>query len=173
MPKKRNKVWTVIFSALPGAGHMFMGFMKRGVSMMSLFFLIIFLSSWLGIGPLLYLLPVLWFYSFFECINLICDDDEEFAAVKDRYLFRMNSFTGLHEQLSKRAGLYIGVILLFFGLYLVASRLLLQFRYALSPQAARCLDSIFAVFPQAFVGVIIILIGIRLIRGKKEELEKP
>lgn len=172
MPKKRSKVWTVIFSLLPGAGHMFMGFMKRGLSLMSLFFLIIFLSSWLGIGPLLYILPVLWFYSFFECLNLTCADDEEFAKTEDQYLFHLESFSGMNERLSKRAGFYSGIILLFFGLYLISSRLLSQFRFGLLPQVAEYFDGILSVFPQVFVGIIIILIGIRLIRGKKEELEQ-
>lgn len=172
MPKKRNKVWTVLFSALPGAGHMFMGFMKRGLSLMSLFFLIIFLSSWLGIGPLLYILPVLWFYSFFECLNLTCTSDEEFAKTEDQYLFHLENFSGMNERLSKRAGFYFGIILLFFGLYLIADRLLSQFQFALLPQVAEYLGGILSVFPQMFVGVVIILFGIRLIRGKKEELEQ-
>lgn len=49
---------------LPGAGHMYMGFMNMGVSFMSVFFFVIFLSTWLDIGPLLFILPLIWFYSF-------------------------------------------------------------------------------------------------------------
>ncbi|QAT50512.1 hypothetical protein EQM14_12475 [Caproiciproducens sp. NJN-50] len=172
MPKKRSKVWTVLFSLLPGAGHMFMGFMKRGLSLMSLFFFIIFLSSWLGIGPLLYIIPVLWFYSFFECINLTCADDQEFARMEDRYLFHLDSLTGLSEHFSTRTGFYAGILLLFFGLYLIAAKLLSQFRFGLLPQAVRYFEGILSVFPQVLVGVVIILIGIRLIKGKREELER-
>ena len=37
MIKKKNAILTFIFSLVPGAGEMFMGFMKQGVSLMSMF----------------------------------------------------------------------------------------------------------------------------------------
>ncbi len=43
MLKQRSRGATVFCALLPGAGHMYMGFMKRGVSFMGLFFLILFL----------------------------------------------------------------------------------------------------------------------------------
>ncbi len=47
MRKKTNKFLVFMFSLLPGAGHMFMGFMKTGVSLMSAFLFVIFLTAWL------------------------------------------------------------------------------------------------------------------------------
>ena len=38
MSRKKSKGWTFICSLLPGAGEMYMGFMKQGVSIMGLFF---------------------------------------------------------------------------------------------------------------------------------------
>ncbi len=69
MIKKKGKFLTTIFSCIPGGGQMYMGFMKEGLSLMGMFFFILFLSSWLNIGPMLYVLPVLWFYSFFDAMN--------------------------------------------------------------------------------------------------------
>lgn len=172
MPKKQNKTLTVFFSFLPGAGHMFMGFMKRGLSLMSLFFLIIFLSSWLGIGPLLYVLPVLWFYSFFDCINMAWADDQEFSRFEDRYLFKTASLSRLNEKLAGRGGLYCGILLLFFGIYLIFSKTISRFYDVLRPEVANLFSDVISVFPQIFLGVVIIVIGIRLIVGKKKELEK-
>ena len=40
--------------------------------------------------PLFYLLPVLWFFSFFHTHNLNCMSDEEFYALEDDYLFHMS-----------------------------------------------------------------------------------
>ena len=54
MKAKRNSFFTFLFSLLPGAGHMFMGFMKIGVSLMAAFTLVIFLASWLNISQLLF-----------------------------------------------------------------------------------------------------------------------
>ncbi len=172
MPKKQSKTLTVFFSFLPGAGHMFMGFMKRGLSLMSLFFLIIFLSSWLGIGPLLYVLPVLWFYSFFDCINMAWAGDQEFSRFEDRYLFKTESLSRLNEKLAGRGGLYCGILLLFFGIYLIFSKTISRFYGVLKPEVADLFSDVISVFPQIFLGAVIIVIGIRLIVGKKKELEK-
>lgn len=165
MPKKQNKTLTVIFSFLPGAGHMFMGFMKRGVSLMSLFFLIIFLSTWLETGPLLYALPVLWFYSFFDSINMAWANDQEFAGFQDGYLFKSESLSRFNEKISNRGALYGGILLVFFGVYLILRKLVAWFCFEL-------LSGVVAVFPQIFLGIVIILIGFWLIVGKKRELEK-
>lgn len=172
MQRKQSKALTVFFSLLPGAGHMFMGFMKRGISLMSLFFLIIFLSSWLGIGPLLYALPVLWFYAFFDSINIAWADDQEFSTLDDHYLFKTEALSHVNEKLFGHGSLYCGIILLFFGIYLILSKLISEFDSLLRPEIADFLSNTVAVFPQFFLGVVIILIGIRLIIGKKKELEK-
>jgi hypothetical protein len=172
MLRKQNKTLTVFFSLLPGAGHMFMGFMKRGLSLMSLFFLTIFLSSWLGIGPLLYVLPVLWFYAFFDSINIAWTDDSEFSKLEDRYLFKSESFARLNERFSGRCNLYFGILLVFFGAYLILSKMISRLYPLLRPEIADLLSNLVSVFPQFFLGVIIIWIGIRLIAGKKKELEK-
>lgn len=172
MHRKQNKALTVLFSLVPGAGHMFMGFMKRGVSLMSLFFLIIFLSSWLGIGPLLYVLPVLWFYSFFDSINMAWADDREFSELEDRYLFHAESFVRIGERFSGRGSLYGGILLVAFGIYLIFNRLSPLFLPRLQPEIASLIFDINSIFPQLLLGVIIIWIGVRLIVGKKKELEK-
>lgn len=172
MQRKQNKSLTVFFSLLPGAGHMYMGFMKRGVSLMSLFFLTIFLSSWLDIGPLLYVLPVLWFYSFFDSLNIAWADDAEFARLEDRYLFKSESFDRWNRKISGRGNLYCGILLVFFGAYLIFSRLISRFYSLLLPEAAEVLSGIVSVFPQVFLGVVIVWIGVRLIAGKKKELEE-
>ena len=39
MRHKKNRFWTFLFSLFPGAGEMYMGFMKQGVSLMTLFLL--------------------------------------------------------------------------------------------------------------------------------------
>lgn len=171
MLKKQNKALTVIFSILPGAGHMFMGFMKRGLSLMSLFFLTIFLSTWLEIAPLLYVLPVLWFYSFFECINMSWADDQEFSKFSDQYLFQIENLLQV-KKLSGKGNLYCGILLLFFGIYLIAGRLISEFSYLMPPGFARLFSNVLSIFPQIFLGVLIILLGIRLIAGKRKELEE-
>ena len=48
--KKKNRFLTFCFSMLPGAAEMYMGFMKTGVSLMSLFMLVIMVAIWMNQG---------------------------------------------------------------------------------------------------------------------------
>lgn len=171
MVKQKSKGTTIFCALLPGAGHMYMGFMKRGVSFMGLFFLTIFLSSWLGIGPLMYLLPVLWFYAFFECINITSASPEEFSLLRDSYLFQSGSSPVVTSAYSRRLAFYGGILLVLFGVYLIMSMIRYNLSDYMTSNAAKVYSTVMAVFPQLFFGVVIILIGIRLIVGKKKELE--
>ena len=89
MTNKKNKLFTFFFSLIPGAGEMYLGFYKMGASVMILFFGDVALASSL-FPPLLYLLPVMWFFSFFHTHNLNNMADEEFYALEDGYLFDMS-----------------------------------------------------------------------------------
>lgn len=171
---KRNKFWTFVFSFLPGAGHMFMGFMKMGVSFMTAFFAIFFLSSWLNIGPLIYLAPILWFYSFFDCLNKSFASDEQFARLEDHYFFTFDDDT--ISRFYHKNKLYIGIAVLFVGIYLLLQNFLpmvLSVVFGLIGERAMAIvDRILYQLPQVLVAVGIVLIGIKLIVGKKKESEE-
>ena len=66
MANKKNGFWTFIFSLIPGAGEMYMGFFKQGLSLMGLCAVVSIVASFLGIEELMILLPLIWFYSFFH-----------------------------------------------------------------------------------------------------------
>jgi TM2 domain-containing membrane protein YozV len=67
---RKNPFLLFLSACIPGCGQMYQGYMKRGVSIMSTFALIIGLSTWLYFGQLALALPVLWLYSFFDTYNL-------------------------------------------------------------------------------------------------------
>lgn len=92
--KKKNKFWTFCFSLIPGAAEMYMGFMKTGISLMLLFFLIVMIGSWIGQGVFAFLGIVVWFYGFFHANHLASLSDEDFAQVEDRYLYGIESLPG-------------------------------------------------------------------------------
>ena len=50
---KKNGFWTFCFSLLPGAGEMYLGFMKMGISLMAIFFALCGLSGILNIGVIM------------------------------------------------------------------------------------------------------------------------
>lgn len=168
MIKKKSKFFTGVFSLIPGAGQMFMGFMKQGVSIMATFFAIIFLSSWLNIGPLMFAIPVLWFYSFFDAINKMSLDDEEFYAQEDKYLVSVDKLLGVENTFFQRRNLFFGIILAFLGVYLIWNNCLNYFQGLLPYKVYAVLYALNNIFPQFAIGVIIIIIGIKMIIGKKE-----
>ena len=57
-------------SCLSGCGQMYQGYMKRGLSLLLLFFAILAISGFLGMGALAFFLPVVWLYAFFDSYNL-------------------------------------------------------------------------------------------------------
>ena len=59
-----------ITSCLSGCGQMYQGYMKRGLSLLLLFFVILAVSGFLGLAALAFFLPVVWLYAFFDSYNL-------------------------------------------------------------------------------------------------------
>ena len=74
---KRNKSLAVIFSILPGAGHLYWGYKKEGLQLLAAFFLSLFLLDWVRLSIFLFILPVIWVYSFFEALQFKADKTGE------------------------------------------------------------------------------------------------
>ena len=77
--KMNKKTITLALSIIPGAGHMYLGYQSKGLFIMGAFFFSIFFMGWLGISLLLFLLPLIWFYSFFDAMHLV-DGSEEIKS---------------------------------------------------------------------------------------------
>jgi TM2 domain-containing membrane protein YozV len=160
---KKSRFWIFVFSLFPGAGQMYLGFMRRGVSLMGLFFLVIFLSSWLSIGPLMYLLPVLWFFAFFDGINRGYADDETFARFEDGWLFPAGRLPGGGRDLPWKGRLAVGILALLLGVYLIWNNLLSALARVLPEAFYRALADLTQMAPQLIVGVLIIAAGVWLL----------
>jgi hypothetical protein len=174
MIKKRNKFWTLVFSMLPGAGHMYNGFMKLGVSLMALFFAVAFLSATLDLGPLMLLAPVIWFYAFFDCINKRFLDDEEFYAQEDYYLTEVGSFGKFDFSFFKKHKLIVGLGLILVGIYTLLENTMgyILSNLNLSDQMLQAISEFIHLAPQLIVSIVIIAIGIMLINGKKRQVKE-
>lgn len=174
MIKKRSPFWTVVFAFLPGAGHMLNGFMKLGVSFMGLFFALLAFASFINIGALTFLAPIIWFYAFFDCINRTFQDDEEFYAQEDHFLFTREQLIRFDFGIIKSRSLIIGLILVIVGIYAIWNNVVLHIisRYDLLPEAVyQAVNSFTYVLPQLIVGALIIWAGVTLIKGKKKMIE--
>ena len=177
MITKRSKFWTFLFAFLPGAGHMYNGFMKLGVSFMGLFFGIWMVASVINIGPIAFLAAVVWFYAFFDCINKIFQDDEEFYSQEDRYLFTREQLEHWNTVIFGERSQAVGVVLVVLGVYALWNNVVLHFiseNGFLPPAVYELIRNIGNLVPQFLVAGLIIWAGVSLISGKKKEIgEKP
>ena len=161
MTKKRNGFLRFCCSLLPGAGEMYMGFMKMGLSLMSMFFGIIVAASIFELGPLAVLAVIAWFYSFFHVHNLAGLSDEEFYAVEDDYL----SFV-------KRYRTIIAVVLILLGIMLIWNSFYWMIANLIPDETVWVLQEISYRLPRLLAGIAIIAAGIYLVHGKKKSLEE-
>ncbi|MBU3182106.1 hypothetical protein [Clostridium psychrophilum] len=171
MKKEKSKFLTFIFSLMPGAGHMYMGFMKMGISLMAVFFFIIFLSSFFSIGPLLFVLPLVWFYSFFDCMNKRYSTDDEFLTLEDKYLFSLDELVKIDKDVLKKHRLASGILLIIIGGYLIWNNILNTLSAYISSELFSLINDVTRVAPQIIIGIVIILAGLKLIKGKKKECD--
>lgn len=167
MTKKKNGFLTFCFSLIPGAGEMYMGFMKQGLSIMAVFWLLVFFASWFELGPVLFTLPILWCYSFFNVHNIRGMSDEEFYALEDDYLFHMDgdSLTG---KLKWKQNNLLAAGLIIVGVAILWDHIGRYLSWFIPNEIYwSVVDSV----PRLVIAVLLIWGGIYLIRGKKKELE--
>ncbi|WP_025689080.1 hypothetical protein [Paenibacillus zanthoxyli] len=68
---KRSRVLATLLSAFPGAGQMYLGMQKRGLQLMLLFLGSIYILDLLRLSLLFFLIPIIWFYSLFDGLQLV------------------------------------------------------------------------------------------------------
>ena len=54
---RKSRFLTFLFGMIPGAGQMYLGYMKRGVSLMGAFAVVLTIAAFLNIPVLTFLLP--------------------------------------------------------------------------------------------------------------------
>ncbi len=144
--KLNKKSLALALSVIPGAGHMYLGYQKKGLIIMGAFFFSIFFMGWLGISLLLFMLPMIWFYSFFDAMHISDDSKEE---VKNETLELPNikpEFTG------------VGLILI--GIMILLERVLYPF---IDYHIRRYIQT-------SMVSIIFIVIGVYMIIKSKKSM---
>lgn len=63
---RKSKAIATMLAIFPGAGHLYLGYQKRGLQLMAIFLLSIYILDSLRLGFFLFLIPMIWFYSFFD-----------------------------------------------------------------------------------------------------------
>lgn len=169
--RKGNGFWRFCFSLLPGAGEMYMGFMKQGAVLMTLFFGCYAMSNWLSLDVFCFILPVIWFYGFFHVHNLAGLPDEEFYSMEDT--FHAGEWKLLHVVGQDRSRRYFAWALILIGsagIWQIVTRSVTKVlnHYGLSVQIWKDVTNN---VPQVIFSLIIIYIGVQMVKGKKQQLE--
>lgn len=170
--KRKNRFFTFIFSCLPGAAEMYMGFMKNGLTLMIFFFLsfvpIVFFSSF---EFLMALGLVIWFFGFFHARNYASMTDAEFDAMEDRYIWEEFPELGNIRIANTTVKKVIAAILIILGcgqLWRYFSGII----YNLIPQNIwREIYPVVEGIPSVAIALLFITVGVLMVRGKKRELD--
>ena len=168
----KNGFLLFIASCLSGCGQMYQGYMKRGLSLLLAFCLVIFVSTYFYLGALALFLPVIWLYAFFDSYSLRSQLAAG-TAPGDAYLFGLSDMDSkrLGELLRKRHSL-IGWGLVAVGAYMLYDMALDQlanFLVGWTAFGTRLMGVLRYGLPRAVITVLVILLGLWFIRGPKSK----
>jgi TM2 domain-containing membrane protein YozV len=155
--KQNKKILTCLLSVVPGAGHMYLGYQRQGLELMTMFFFMFFFIDWLRISFFMFIIPVIWFYSMFDALGKAAGEgvrpDREQVSI-----IEMIMAGGMNISGSKAL-----------GYSLVGIGLLLIFDRIISPLISYQIRSY---LQTGIVSFLFIYGGIRILTGGRREKEQ-
>lgn len=161
---KKNMFWVIVFSFLPGFGHMFLGFTRRGVAIMSTFFAVIGVMVFFEVAPFGFILPVLWCYGIFDAVKINRAGGE--GVTDDFWIYR--NYNGCRGPLlSGSNAKWLGWALILMGAAFIYKSFLSPVLYDLFGDFEVARRLIYN-FPSLIVSFVVIYLGVRLISPPKK-----
>lgn len=160
---EKNRFLTFLFSLIPGAGHMYLGLMKKGVSLMLAFGAVFTLCNFLNIGLINFILPVIWFYCFFDTLTLSRFDPHDRAIDEANFMEQMNHI--LKQDWKQFLTTYrtpIGTAALLIGIYAFFSNFVMPYLYRFG-NWGHSFSNLFYNIPTALLSVGLVGVGIYLL----------
>ena len=159
---KKSKAIATFLSIFPGAGHLYLGLQRRGIQLMAAFLFSVYILDVLRLGIFLFLIPIIWFYSFFDGLQKVSRYGEE--SMEDVPI--INYFIN-HQK-------WVGIGLILMGVYYLAMNIVLP---VLQPMLSRMFNDQIMYWIQDYVqtGVVCLLLiggGIKLLSGSKQKREE-
>lgn len=156
---KKSQVLATVLGIFPGAGHMYMGLQRRGLQLMVGFLLSIYILDVLRLSLFLFLIPVIWFYSFFDTLQQASKMERE--ELEDTPVVK--HFVN-HQR-------WFGVILIVLGIFYLVDRLAIpllaeQLRYVWDVNLRFYYDQYFQLI---VISLLFIGGGIKLLSGSKKK----
>lgn len=174
MIKKRNGFLRFIFSMVPGVAHMYMGFMKMGISLLVIFFGTIFiLGNIFGFYDLTAFLCIIeWLYSFFHVHNLASTENIVFYTYEDKFIFEMPELAKLSDKKNILKQKWFAYSLIILGVFVIVRQIWFKVATLLPNEVRNFIYNVLRDIPTLVAGIGIICLGLYLIRGKKKELDQ-
>lgn len=167
---KKNLLLSILFGACFGAGQMYLGMMRKGILIMSGASFMIFVAVITGLPELMFLLPVLWFYAFFDTLNCRNIPYEE-RIRQDRLVFRdfFISPEGAISDFLKKRHVLIGWFLVGIGAYSILNSVLRNFARIISENFGWYFWAIYSAIPRVIISLVIIYIGFKLVKTDRKD----
>lgn len=162
---KKSKAIATFLSIFPGAGHLYLGLQRRGIQLMAAFLFSVYILDVLRLGIFLFLIPIIWFYSFFDGLQKASRYGEETVEDVPIIAYFLN-----HQK-------WVGIGLILMGLYYLMMNVVVP---ALSPVLTRVINIDVNYWVQGYfqpyfqTGLVCLLLiggGIKLLSGSKQKRE--
>ena len=169
---KKNGILTLLFAFIPGAGQMYQGYMKRGLSLITMFCLFIIVGSATGLDALVVGCIVVYMYSFFDTFNLRAQIIAENAPADD-YLVHINWKDKRMHDFMMDSHKLLGWGLIVLGALVAYQNILMNtlgdivWRWGKNSPFFRALYLMMDQLPEIVVCVALIICGAWLVRGPK------
>lgn len=175
--KRKHGLLLFLASCIPGCGQMYQGYMKRGVSILTVLSLLFVLALMLGVGALTLLALPIWLFAFFDSYNLRGQTDAQAEANPDGWLFGLGSMDAAKlNRLMRRQHSLVGWGLVALGVWVLYSTVV-DWILSWMPDGIWdqwWLRSLLRYnIPRIVVTVGIIALGVWFIRGPKKSDEPP
>ena len=173
---KKNGILTFLFAFVPGAGQMYQGYMKRGLSLITLFFLCI-MAGMLLLEPLVLTALIVWMYSFFDTFNLRAQIIAENAPADD-YLVHINWKDKRMQDFMMDSHKLLGWGLIALGAMVAYQNIIMRvlgdvmWRWGQNNPFFRAVYLMLEQLPQIVVCVALIICGVWLVRGPQKAGKK-
>jgi hypothetical protein len=151
-----RRLVAVLLNAVPGAGHIFLGLKEKGFQLAGCFFVLYFVAEISSIDILNIPVALLWLYSILDTISLTSQTSYEARELQISGLDSAAILSSLKNKLH-----WIGGILIFLGITVLLNRAAVNF---IDPEYIKLFN---LYFKDGLVSLILILVGIKLILGKK------
>lgn len=175
---KKNGILTLLFALIPGAGEMYQGYMKRGLSLITMFCLSVALGAWMGIEIFYIGAPILYMYSFFDTFNLRAQISMG-TAPEDDYLVHFDPQDKRLARMLMDSHKLVGWCLIAIGALIAYEQIIMNtlgdilWRWGQKAPVWRAIYLVMDQLPEVVLCVALILCGIWLVRGPRAKKAAP